>query len=177
MALRIDPFILYTADRHPDVAARLRGLAADLVRIKTTLIQGDISPKNILTGPNGPVFLDAECATYGDPAFDLAFCLTHLLLKSIWVKGRWEALMQSFDNLAGAYLTGVDWEDSPALSRRAAALVGALLLARVDGKSPSGYLDAAADDLVRRRAKALLRLEGLSLADLSTHWRGPGAPA
>jgi len=177
MALRIDPFILYTAVRHPDVAARLRGLAVDLVRVKTTLIQGDISPKNILIGPNGPVFLDAECAAYGDPAFDLAFCLTHLLLKSIWVKGRWDALMQSFDNLAGAYLTGVDWEGAPALSRRAAALVGALLLARVDGKSPSGYLDAAADDLVRRRAKALLHRDGLTLEALFTHWRGLGAAA
>ena len=30
---------------------------------------------------DGPVFLDAECAWFGDPAFDLAFCLNHLLLK------------------------------------------------------------------------------------------------
>ena len=33
----------------------------------------------------GPVFLDAECAWFGDPAFDLAFCLNHLLLKTLWV--------------------------------------------------------------------------------------------
>ena len=48
------------------------------------LVHGDVSPKNILIGPNGPVFLDAECAWFGDPAFDLAFCLNHLLLKCLW---------------------------------------------------------------------------------------------
>ena len=47
------------------------------------LVHGDVSPKNILVGPAGPVFLDAECAWYGDPAFDLAFCLNHLLLKCL----------------------------------------------------------------------------------------------
>ena len=49
-----------------------------------TLVHGDVSPKNILIGPRGPIFLDAECAWYGDPAFDLAFCLNHLLLKCLW---------------------------------------------------------------------------------------------
>ena len=29
-----------------------------------------MSPKNLLVGPDGPVLLDAECAWYGDPAFD-----------------------------------------------------------------------------------------------------------
>ena len=30
------------------------------------LVHGDVSPKNILVGPIGPVLLDAECATFGD---------------------------------------------------------------------------------------------------------------
>src|SRR3546814_18931747 len=51
---------------------------------KSALVHGDVSPKNILVSASGPVFLDAECAVYGDPAFDLAFCTTHLLLKSVW---------------------------------------------------------------------------------------------
>ena len=51
---------------------------------KLTLVHGDVSPKNILIGPDGPIFLDAECAWYGDPAFDLAFCLNHMLLKCLW---------------------------------------------------------------------------------------------
>ena len=95
-ALRTAPFLLYTAERHPDVAPRLRALAADLSGRKTALMHGDVSPKNILVGPRGPVFLDAECVAYGDPAFDLAFCLTHLLLKTIWIRAHGEAVMSSF---------------------------------------------------------------------------------
>lgn len=171
MALRIDPFLLYTADRHPDVADRLRDLAADLQVRKTTLVQGDISPKNILMGPDGPVFLDAECSVWGDGAFDLAFCLTHLLLKSVWLAPDREALLASLGALRDRYLAGMDWEDAGALSRRAAALVGGLLLARVDGKSPAGYLDEAAEAIVRRRAKAILGDQALDLAALGDAWR------
>jgi aminoglycoside phosphotransferase (APT) family kinase protein len=172
MALRIDPFLLFTAERHPDVAPRLRALADGLASRKTTLVQGDISPKNILVGPAGPVFLDAECAVWGDGAFDLAFCLTHLLLKSIWLPDCWRLLLESFERLSGTYLAAVAWEDAGALSRRAAALTGALLLARVDGKSPAGYLDEPAEHLVRARAKAILGHEDWRLADLVHYWRG-----
>jgi hypothetical protein len=58
------------------------------------------------------------------------------------------------------------------LSRRAAALIPALLLARIDGKSPTGYLNAAQDEEVRRRAKALLARDDLNLDALPAVWRG-----
>ena len=64
-----------------------------------TVVHGDISPKNILLGARGPVFLDAECAWFGDPAFDLAFCLNHLLLKTLWVPSAERELLASFDAL------------------------------------------------------------------------------
>jgi 5-methylthioribose kinase len=163
-ALRIDPFLRYIADRHPDVAVRLGELTAELRRTKTTLVWGDASPKNILVGKDGPVFLDAETAVIGDPAFDVAFCLTHLLLKTVWLAPHAAALTASFTALVDAY--GPD----EALSRRAAALVGALLLARVDGKSPAGYLDADGEALVRRRAKILLARRDLDLARLRDVW-------
>jgi aminoglycoside phosphotransferase (APT) family kinase protein len=171
LALRIDPFFLYTADRHPDVAPRLRTLAGELEHNRDTLIWGDASPKNILVGPAGPVFLDAETAAIGDPAFDLAFCLTHLLLKTVWLAPHRIAVMASFATLRDAYLTGVTFEPIAALSRRAAALIGALLLARVDGKSPADYLDAAQQDVVRSRAKALLRRDALDLGSLPSVWK------
>ena len=56
-------------------------------RTHLALVHGDVSPKNILVGPDGPVLLDAECAWFGDPAFDLAFCLNHLLLKAVMLPG------------------------------------------------------------------------------------------
>jgi hypothetical protein len=43
-------------------------------------------------------------------------------------------------------------------------------LARVDGKSPAGYLDPAQEDLVRRRAKAILARRGLTLQALAEAW-------
>jgi len=43
-----------------------------------------VSPKNILCGPDGPMFLDGETTSCGGPAFDFAFCLNHRLLKCVW---------------------------------------------------------------------------------------------
>ncbi len=171
-ALRTSPFLLFTAERHGDVAPRLRALAADLANSKIALMHGDVSPKNILVGPDGPVFLDAECVAYGDPAFDIAFCLTHLLLKTVWLRDCREAVMVSFQALWEAYRLGVDWEESAALETRAAGLVSALLLARVDGKSPAPYLTDVGDkSLVRRTAKRLLGMPDLDIDTLSALWR------
>src|SRR5580658_8244390 len=81
-AIRIEPYLRATGRAHPALAARFDALAQTTLTTKRALVHGDISPKNILQGPGGgPVFLDAECAWFGDPAFDLAFCLNHLLLK------------------------------------------------------------------------------------------------
>ena len=80
-AIRIEPYLRATGRAHPELAARFDALAQTTLTTKRALVHGDISPKNILQGPSGPVFLDAECAWFGDPAFDLAFCLNHLLLK------------------------------------------------------------------------------------------------
>jgi tRNA A-37 threonylcarbamoyl transferase component Bud32 len=71
-AIRLEPYLLATARAHPDLAAELERLVAVTAGTKRALVHGDVSPKNILVGPGGPVFLDAECAWWGDPAFDLA---------------------------------------------------------------------------------------------------------
>jgi Ser/Thr protein kinase RdoA (MazF antagonist) len=134
-------------------------------------VHGDASPKNILFGPRGPVFLDAETAWYGDPAFDLAFCLNHLLLKCLWRPATRDAFLRCFARLAGDYLAGVTWESPLALEQRAAALLPGLLLARVDGKSPVEYLRLEQQRLVRLIARELLRAPGLSLQDIGQRWR------
>lgn len=170
-ALRIDPFLLAAAERNPDVAGRLSILAADLGARRIALMHGDISPKNILVGPSGPVFLDAECVAYGDPAFDLAFCLSHLLLKTVWLRPSAGALMRAFEAMRSAYAAGVAWEPARTLESRSAPLVAALLLGRVDGKSPAPYLTLKVDqDLVRRAARALLAVPDLNLTDVASRW-------
>ena len=168
--LRLEPYFLHTAERHPDLAAVLRDLVARTLKTRLALVHGDVSPKNIVLGPRGPVFLDAECAWYGDPAFDLAFCLNHLLLKCLGIPGARTGLLDCFDALREAYLGGCDWEPRAALEERAARLLPALLLARVDGKSPVEYLTEGDMKVVRRAARWLLSHPVDTLSSLRAAW-------
>jgi enolase len=170
-SLRLEPYLLATARAHQDLAPVLESLARRTASTKSTVVHGDVSPKNILIGPRGPVFLDAECAWFGDPAFDLAFCLNHLLLKTVWVPPAKSALLEAFDALAAAYLTNVDWEAASAVNERAGSLLPGLLLARIDGKSPVEYLqDDPSKDLVRQKARAMLRDLPQSVGDVRGRW-------
>ena len=170
--IRLDPYLLATAERHPDRAAALQALVATTQATRLALVHGDVSPKNILVGPAGPVFLDAECAWWGDPAFDLAFVLNHLLLKCLWNPQAAAGFLTCYAALAEAYLARVTWEPASALEARAARLLPGLLLARVDGKSPVEYLTAEDDKArVRRVARALLAAPVARLADVATAWR------
>lgn len=170
-AIRLDPYLLATARAHPDRAEALERLVAATEANRRALVHGDVSPKNILVGPGGPVFLDAECATWGDPAFDLAFCLNHLLLKCLWTPPATAGFLACFDALAAAYLQGVDWEDAVRLEVRAAHLLPGLFLARVDGKSPVEYITADQDkDRVRRCARSLLAEPVDRLAAVRIAW-------
>jgi len=170
-ALRIEPYLETTARRHPDLRQTLHQLAEDTLFTKRALVHGDISPKNILVGPRGPVFLDAECACFGDPAFDLSFCLTHLLLKCLWLPALCGLLSASFEALAAGYLAAVNWEPPDEVEHRAARLLPALLLARVDGKSPVEYLDTHHQkELVRRVTRVLFASPPSRLADVRHVW-------
>jgi len=172
-AIRLEPYLIATAQAHPDRAAALEKLAEDTARTRLTLVHGDVSPKNILIGPQGPVFIDAECAWFGDPAFDLAFCLNHLLLKCLWVPAAAARLPMAFDSLAETYLAGVDWEAVERIDRRTAHLLPGLFLARIDGKSPVEYLTAEEDkNTVRRVARSLLANPPASLAEIRRTWAG-----
>lgn len=155
--IRLEPYLSATASKHHDCAARLESLVRVTSATKKALVHGDVSPKNILAGPNGPVFLDAECAWYGDPAFDIAFCLNHLLLKCVW-REQWQTrYLDCFDALAQSYLAAVTWEPRTDIEQRAAHLLPGLLLGRIDGKSPVEYItNDSQREPVRRVARALL---------------------
>ena len=155
-ALRLEPYLVFAAGRHPAVAARLNALVADLYASDTALVHGDVSPKNILMRGGAPVLLDAECATMGDPSFDVAFCLNHLALKSLHLPASRADLLRRADAFMAAYLGHVDWEPAAALDARVAALLPALMLARVDGKSPVEYLDDAERSRVRATALRMI---------------------
>jgi aminoglycoside phosphotransferase (APT) family kinase protein len=171
-AIRLEPYLLATARRHPDLAGALEALVERTRNRPVALVHGDVSPKNILVGAHGPVFLDAECAWWGDPAFDLAFCLNHLLLKCLWTPASRVGFLACFDALAAAHLGGVDWEPRDAFEQRAATLLPALLLARVDGKSPVEYVTHERDrETVRRVARRFVQAPVARLAEVADGWR------
>ena len=170
-AIRLEPYLLATARVHTDLAGRLEDLARITAASKRALVHGDVSPKNIMLGPRGPVLLDAECAWYGDPAFDAAFCLNHLLLKCLWTPSARVHFLQAYDAMSVTYLAGVTWEDRSALELRVAHLLPGLLLARIDGKSPVEYLTTEIDkSTVRAVARHLLASPVDQLAAVRTAW-------
>ena len=169
--IRLEPYLLATGARHPDCAARLRELVETTAHTKLALVHGDLSPKNILVAARGPILLDAECAWYGDPAFDLAFCLKHMLLKCLW-RPQWrEQYLACYDALASNYLARVTWEPRAAIEARVAHLLPGLFLGRVDGKSPAEYLTDEGDkQRVRRVARRFLLEPTDCLANLRDAW-------
>jgi 5-methylthioribose kinase len=173
-ALRLDPYLLATAERHPDIGCELRAIAHTTAETRRALVHGDVSPKNILVGPQGPVLLDAECAWYGDPAFDLAFCLNHLLLKALVQPRHVDALRRSFAALVETYFEHASFEPRASLEARTARLLPALALARVDGKSPVEYLIDRADAqaFVRQRARAHVARPAARLSEVADGWYG-----
>jgi hypothetical protein len=135
------------------------------------LMHGDISPKNILHGPEAPVFLDAETACYGDPAFDLAFCLNHLLLKCVWHPEHTSRYAAAYVALKDSYFPSANWEAPASLERRATNILAGLLLARVDGKSPVEYItDSKQKNFVRSQARKYLLAPNERLSAVLEDW-------
>jgi aminoglycoside phosphotransferase (APT) family kinase protein len=162
-ALRLDPYLRSLLPLHPLLAPRIEQLIERTATTRRALVHGDVSPKNILSGPNGPVLLDAECAWWGDPAFDIAFVLTHLVAKSVHMPDQCLALCDAIDHLVSGYSKQVTWEPVADVLSRVATLLPALVLARVDGKSPLEYLDETSRDELRDRAMAALPGDPLDL--------------
>ena len=169
-ALRIHPYFRVTAHANPDLADRIDELAATTATTHLAVVHGDVSPKNILLGPHGPVLLDAECGWFGDPAFDLAFCLNHLLLKAVVLPGHVAGLHRSARALLDRHARHIDWEPAEAFTLRVAALLPLLALARVDGASPVEYLDPAQRRHVRGLARTLLRSPAPTVDEVLNPW-------
>ncbi|BBH17553.1 putative aminoglycoside phosphotransferase [Nocardioides baekrokdamisoli] len=168
-ALRIAPYFESLFDKHPDLVAQISAVIETTLATRTTLVHGDVSPKNILVGPNGPVLLDAETAHWGDPAFDVAFCVNHLLLKCLLPEAPVGDLMEAAEQLLQGYRSASDAD--VALETRVAHLLPLLMLARVDGRSPLEYLAEAQRGLVREFAAALILQPHSQIAAVFAAWK------
>ena len=154
--LRLEPFLRYTASRHPDLATGLSALAGELAAPGVCLVHGDYSPKNILVTPGGHLLLlDHEVAHWGQPAFDVAFALGHLCLKAVHFHGVGLHLRAAVDFLA-SYRASSSVSDAATGALCGRTLAG-LMLARVDGRSTVEYLDDEDARLVRELAAEALR--------------------
>jgi hypothetical protein len=117
------------------------------------------------------VVLDAECAWFGDPAFDLAFVLNHLLLKGVWRPALRDRYLDAFASLVEGYRAHVRWEPWDDVERRTAALLPALLLARIDGKSPVEYIASDSErEAVRAFARPRVAAAPHTLDAIATAW-------
>jgi aminoglycoside phosphotransferase (APT) family kinase protein len=170
--LRIAPYLLTAADRVPAVGPQLRDLAAGLSGARTALVHGDYSPKNLMVKGRVLVVLDAEVAWYGDPAFDVAFLINHLLLKALHhAPGPLpDAALGLADEALSAYGAQLGPRFDGEFEARLVRLVLGLMLARVHGKSPVEYLDDRKRTLVTDFVLRLLPSPPQTIRQLGNEW-------
>ena len=174
--LRIDPYHRATALAHPDLTDTLEAEAVRMLPdsdARRALVHGDFSPKNIIVSGQGSdalVFLlDFEVVHLGNPVFDLAFMLNHLTLKAIHRPELAQQYCLAARSFWNAYLDAARecFGDPQSLERDTVRQMGALLLARIDGKSPAEYIMLNAEkQSARKIAKAILTGGLVSLAEL-----------
>ncbi|CAN5802638.1 aminoglycoside phosphotransferase family protein [soil metagenome] len=168
--LRIDPFHRFLMPQYPELAGRIQTLIDELTLFSdfqaACLVHGDFSPKNMLVEQNGNVVLiDYEVAHWGNPVFDLAYCLGHLLLKG-WYLNRKEEMLQLIRVFLGAYQPGI---------HRLLPHLGLMLLARMDGKSPVHYIvEEALKQTIRRIARQWINCPDLDADPLEMMEKGYG---
>lgn len=185
--LRLDPFYRYMAQTIPDLRDVLLDLIETTLKYRPmSLVLADFSPKNILLTKRGPVIVDFETGHLGDPAFDIGFFLSHLLLKFIYQHPKFgpdcaRELMRIIDYFWVEYANGIKssaaaWllddnsgpksrdrrglpesTGSPAFERQCVRHLAACMLSRVDGKSRVDYLTTDSQkQLVREFSRELL---------------------
>ena len=173
--LRLDPYYRTTASRHPDLRPRFERLMRESSERRVSLVHGDWSPKNFLVSSAAVMAIDFEVIHFGDPAFDSAFLLNHLLLKSFyrpeWSTGFAELAGRFWEAYRGGLPPDCDWMEPATLAH-----LGCLLLARIDGKSPAEYItDEELRARVREFARSLIVSSPASIADVFAQARGSAA--
>jgi len=164
--LRLDPYYRTTAARHTDLRGYFDRLLEESAGRRVSLVHGDWSPKNFLAAGGRVMAIDFEVTHFGDPAFDAAFLLNHLLLKSFY-RPEWSAgFARLSERFWETYRAGLPAECAW-IERATLSHLGCLLLARIDGKSPAEYItDAGMRERIRRFARQLIVTPPDRIADV-----------
>jgi 5-methylthioribose kinase len=160
--LRIDPYYRFVARTQPAYSDAFDDLIDETWRERHSLVHADFSPKNLLVYDSGLLLVDFETGHYGDPAFDLGFFLSHLVLKAAYhapAHDAYLALTRSFwRSYRAEMLKAISAGDFARLEQRAIRHFAACAWARLDGKSPVDYLsDSGLRGLIRDLGQSLLK--------------------
>jgi 5-methylthioribose kinase len=164
--LRIDPYYRTTAARHPDLTPFFDRLIHASSGRRVSLVHGDWSPKNFLVSSDGVMIIDFEVIHFGDPSFDSAFLLNHLLLKTYrlphWRETFRELAFRFWDALLTSLPPESDWFERATIQH-----LGCLLLARIDGKSPAEYItDNGLKETIRQSARKMIVQPSATIAEV-----------
>ncbi len=155
--LNVEPHHRSITKRHPDVAPAVESEIDRLLGTKAALVHGDYGPANIMVKDDQIMILDFEAAHYGDPAYDPAFCLSHILLRLLVSKEKREKYVELALSFWDAYRRSADFEGMPELTKHVVVELGCLLLARIDGDLPVDYInDEAPKNAVREISKSII---------------------
>jgi aminoglycoside phosphotransferase (APT) family kinase protein len=170
--LRIDPYFNTSAKRLPDLAPWLQRISEQLASQRLALVHGDFSPKNLMIQSGQLIILDAEVAWFGDPAFDVAFLIHHLLLKALHHRrhDRVGDLLALTPTFWRSYADQLPDTEARTMENRVIEITLALLLARVHGKSPVDYLDEAGRHTVTSFVRTHAPSPPGSIPDLAKWW-------
>ncbi|HET9223057.1 MAG TPA: phosphotransferase, partial [Roseiflexaceae bacterium] len=166
-SLRVEPYYVYTAAQIPTAGPFYAELIAAARARRLTLVHGDYSPKNVLVYHDQLVLLDHEVIHFGDPAFDLGFALTHLLSKAHHLplqRASFAGAARYFWRVYRETLGEVEWRDD--LGHWVVRHTLGCLLARVAGRSPLEYLDAAERARQQAAVVALMRHPPATIEEL-----------
>ena len=156
--LRIDPYYRTTASRHPELRREFDDLIGTSLEIRTSLVHGDYSPKNMLVRGENIFLIDFEVVHWGDPSFDAAFLMNHLFLKAFHQPSASRQFIALADDFWKTLLAALGPEAAAGFEVMTLRHLGGLMLARIDGKSPVEYIqDEATKEAVRRMASWILR--------------------
>lgn len=147
--LRVNPFYRTVMERVPAVADAVRGFMDRMLMTRRTFVHGDFSPKNVLVGPGQTWVIDFEVAHVGDPAFDLAFLISHLLLKGVHRPADRDKYRRCARTFLHTYYA-ITGESFAGPTDYVLGHAGCLVLARVDGKSPAEYLSEPERHIARQ---------------------------
>jgi 5-methylthioribose kinase len=163
--LRVTPFYRSVASKNEQLAPSINELIEEITTIKTTIVHGDFSPKNIMiTQDIKPIVLDFEVAHTGNPVFDLAFVSAHLLCKFLrttdqLVQGK---IRQTALNFLDSYSKNSKLPVANSLPKHVALIARA----RVEGVSLVNYLDEAAKTRVLDLTAKALQNSQMTYAQL-----------